>query len=415
MEDWIEAGHRAAHQSLKKLDPSFIEHIRQQHAPYRRDCRYCVQGGAKQRPHRRILSPQMWTLSVDTAGPFTVAQDEVMKKAKYFIVGVLTVPKINTVSPSPPDHPGEPAPDVPKESEEEDVAEALEAADWLADDEADHEAEKAASPKEEDAHKDAWKKWMELVEGDREAWRKEAECQYLPKAEAVDWIYLEPVATKNTGDVLTAIGKMYAAAKAEGFDVRRIHSDRGREFHNNQMRTWCARHGLHKTVALPEEHQSNGRADEAIMREKSRIRTILQAAGSGAEEWPLAARLAAHSLRNVVRAKREMPAAPSVPYNAKAQVLQRSWNRGVWESVTVTAYTKAPSGDSTRGWIVKTSDGKLLTTGALFPIPKQELEVNIKCEGKPVAVSEPERRIRGKTSLKALQAWVKREMSHSSA
>ena len=218
----------------------------------------------------------------------------------------------------------------------------------------------------------------------------------------IDWIFLEPVPTKNTSDVLTAIGRMYASAKAEGFDVRRIHSDKGREFNNNQMRTWRARHGLHKTFALPEEHQSNGRAEGAIMRAKSKIRTILRAAGCGPEEWPLAARLAAHTFRNVARRKLRMPLAPTVPFNSKVQVLQRSWNRGIWESLTVTAFTKGPSGDSTRGWLVKTLDGKLLTTGTLFPSPKQEQEIEVAVKGDPVLVSEPERRIRGKTSLKEL-------------
>ena len=85
MTDWMQRGHKVAHRALKKLDPTFIEHIRQQHIPFRRDCKYCVQGGAKHRQHRRVLTPQMWSLSVDTAGPLAVAQDEVTKKAKYFI------------------------------------------------------------------------------------------------------------------------------------------------------------------------------------------------------------------------------------------------------------------------------------------------------------------------------------------
>ena len=69
---------------------------------------------------------------------------------------------------------------------------------------------------------------------------------------------------------------MYACAKSEGFDVRRIHSDRGREFFHHRMKAWCSRHGLHKTYALPEEHQSNGRAEGAIMRAKAKARAILQ-------------------------------------------------------------------------------------------------------------------------------------------
>ena len=326
---------------------------------------------------------------------------------------MLTVPKFAAKLPPEapvPEGPEAPAPEGPEpgcedeQDHDDDVAELLEAADWLADEEVDIDKDKPPAPKELESSKEAWKHWLELVEGDQESWKKEAETQHLPQSEVVDWVFLEPVATKNTSDVLNAIGRMFAAAKAEGFDVRRIHSDRGREFNNAQLRSWCARHGLHKTYALPEEHQSNGRAEGAIMRAKSKIRTILHAAGSGQEEWPLAARLAAHVMRNCARAKLNMPIAPAIPFNSKVQVLQRSWNRGVWESVTVTAYTKAPSGDSTRGWIVKTGDGKLLTTGAMFPTVKHEQDLEIICKGPPVPVGEPERRLRGKTTLKELQA-----------
>ena len=188
----------------------------------------------------------------------------------------------------------------------------------------------------------------------------------------VDWVYVEPVASKATSDVLTAVGRMYAAARSEGFDVRRIHSDRGREYYDASMRTWCARHGLHRTFALPEEHQSNGRAQGAIMRVKSCTRVLLQEAGCEPAEWPLASKLAAHAMRNHARRSLNMKAQPTLPYNSKVQILQRSWNRGVWESVTTTARTKGPSSDSSTNWIVKTSEGKLLTTGTMFPAPRED-------------------------------------------
>ena len=173
---------------------------------------------------------------------------------------------------------------------------------------------------------------------------------------------------------MNAVARMYASARADGFDVRRVHSDRGREYNNNQLRAWCARHGLHKTYSPPEEHQGNGRAEGAIMRVKSRTRAILQESKCGAEEWPLAARLVGHAYRNQTRRSLNMPVLPSVPYNSRVQVLQWSWNRDIWASLTITARKKAPSGDSNRGWIVKTNDGKLLTTGTMFPTPEADKE-----------------------------------------
>ena len=224
MEDWVRQGDRTATFHLKKMDPSFLEHIRQQHIPYRRDCKYCVQGGAKHRQHRRILAPQAWTLSVDTAGPFVQAVDEISTKAKYFIIGVLTVPKIIAVSPTPPEAEGPPEHGIEADPEPaEEVADALEAADWMADPDIEPERPKPATPKEEEQSKEAWKLWAELVDGDQQAWRKEADIQFLPKMEMVDWLFLEPVPSKSTSDVLNAVGRMYASAKSDGFDVRRIH------------------------------------------------------------------------------------------------------------------------------------------------------------------------------------------------
>ena len=230
MELWFSDVNREAHQRLRKVDASFIEHIRQNHIPYRRDCRYCVQGGAKQRPHRRVLTPQSWTLSVDTAGPFVRSHDEHTKSARYLVVGVLTVPK---VKPVPPDVPVE----APRDSDDHEAAveELMEDAEWLSKGEPDEAADPAPNAKELDASREAWEKWRELVKSDQEAWKEEAESQHLPHSEMVDWVYVEPVASKSTAEVLTAVGRMYAAARSEGFDVRRIHTDRGREYHNASM------------------------------------------------------------------------------------------------------------------------------------------------------------------------------------
>ena len=65
---------------------------------------------------------------------------------------------------------------------------------------------------------------------------------------------------------------MCARAVSEGFSVRRLHSDRGKECHNTALKAWCAKMGVHKTLALAEEHQSNGRAEGGILRVKSKTR-----------------------------------------------------------------------------------------------------------------------------------------------
>ena len=77
---------------VRKLDSGFIHHLKQNHMPYRSDCATCLRGSAKRKQHRRVLTPQSWCLSVDTAGPFARGRDEHTPKAKYLVVGVLSVP-----------------------------------------------------------------------------------------------------------------------------------------------------------------------------------------------------------------------------------------------------------------------------------------------------------------------------------
>ncbi|CAE7205891.1 RE1, partial [Symbiodinium sp. CCMP2456] len=159
--------------------------------------------------------------------------------------------------------------------------------------------------------RDAWSGWEKVVKASREDWLREAKAEYLPRVEMVDMLFTEAVETKKQQEVTAAVSRMYAKAISDGYDVRRVHTDRGREFNNAALKAFCSKFALHQTFALAEEHQTNGRAEGAILRIKSKTRAILQAAGGGdLKEWPLAAKLAAHQLRGVARARLKLPAEP---------------------------------------------------------------------------------------------------------
>ena len=49
-------------------------HIMRGHVPYRRDCKFCVEGSGLGVQHRRIKNPQAYTLSVDLFGPMSGAE-----------------------------------------------------------------------------------------------------------------------------------------------------------------------------------------------------------------------------------------------------------------------------------------------------------------------------------------------------
>ena len=233
---------------------------------------------------------------------------------------------------------------------------ALEYAGWLGDSEGEELGPPARlMPREVAEAKEEQTAWDALLAKDQAAWKAEAEVEHMLRVEMVAWVIVEPVASKSKGDILTAIGRMAASVHFQGFEVARIHSDRGREYHNIMLRTWCAKHKIHKTCALAEEHQGNGRAEGAIMRLKATTRAILQQSKVEPSEWPMAAKLACHGLRNEAGRRLRMTPLPSIPFHSKVQVLQRSWNRGIWEALTITAWTRAPSADSSRGWVVCTA------------------------------------------------------------
>ncbi|CAE7730336.1 GIP, partial [Symbiodinium necroappetens] len=281
---------------IRKVDPGFLHHLQQNHMPYRNDCATCLKGSARRKQHRRVLTPQSWCLSIDTAGPFVRGRDEHTPKARYLIVGVLSVPVL-AVDGKDVDEPcdADPGPEVPSGG-------VLEDAEWLADKVGDAEEPLPECTAKDAAEvRSAWNEWDRLVKSSREDWIEEAQAECLPKVEIVDFVYVEAIERKTHGEMLTAVGRMHARAKAEGFDVRRLHSDRGREYNNKSLRDWCARHSIHKTFAVAEEHQGNGRAEGAIMRVKNKTRVILEESGPDKSEWPLAAKLAAHELKNEAR------------------------------------------------------------------------------------------------------------------
>eukprot|EP00439_Symbiodinium_sp_Y106_P051639 s373_g6.t2 len=250
--------------------------------------------------------------------------------------------------------------------------------------------------------RESWNEWEKLIKSSREDWIREAQSEVLPKVEIVDFVYVEAIDRKTHSEVLTAVGRMYARARIEGFDVRRLHSDRGREYNNAALRSWCAKHGIHKTLAVAEEHQGNGRAEGAIYRVKSKARVILEESRAEKTDRPLAAKLGAHELKNEARRKLKMPVQESLPFNTRVQVINRSWHRETWQARTTPAFVKCPSADMSRGWVVATEDNRLLTTGKLFPSTDHG-KVSFTSMGPAVDLDAPDHRVRGKSSVQSLK------------
>ena len=82
---------------VSKLDiESWKEYVRNQHRPYRRDCRRCMEMMGIDAPHRRGLGDKAaHCLSYDILGPMPQGEDVGMgTKVKYIMVATVAVPKL---------------------------------------------------------------------------------------------------------------------------------------------------------------------------------------------------------------------------------------------------------------------------------------------------------------------------------
>ena len=214
---------------------------------------------------------------------------------RYLVVGVLTVPVI-ALRDDDARFNGD------RDDPAEEIGGALDDEEIFADGE--DEPDEPLSVKELAEAKANRGAWDELIQRDQQSWKEEAEREYLPKVELVEWPFIEPIANKSQQSLLCAVRRMREEALNLGFEVRRIHTDRGREYNNNSLKAFCSQNSIVKTLAFAEEHQSNGRVESLIGRVKSKIRVFLEQGEASVEEWPLASRLVEAVLQN--RAKRHL-------------------------------------------------------------------------------------------------------------
>ena len=98
-----------------------------------------------------------------------------------------------------------------------------------------------------------------------------------------------PLTSKRADEVMPAIQLAKIRLERRGHSVKRLHSDRGKEFDNKAMAQWCLNHDIYQTFAEAEDHRANGRVESAINVAKCRTRTLLASAAHMSKEmWPYA-------------------------------------------------------------------------------------------------------------------------------
>ena len=348
----------------------WIRHIRNNHVPFEKRCKTCIQTSATGRAHRRVIAPSCYVLSVDLCGPFRVKGDFAGAKGyRYALIGAYVMPKLSGYKDAPVQEP---------DPEEEAVAEEEE---WM--DEVEHR-EEPLDPKDEEELKRSKERYDELMKGIGDT----MEYQVLH--------YAVPLRTRLMKEVDVAVKALYLQLRAEGLPVTRIHSDRARELRGADLRAWLVQRDVLPTCGEAQVPQTNGRAEAAVKQAKKRTKTLLMAAGLPRTCWPWAMTYAAHQQREhaLGRGGEVIPFGSSVHVKNKVfgtgdkYDLDNRWKEGVYVG---------PAPDIRHGHTVRFPEGRYVSS---MHLRARVLDVDkeIKLDGVDMDLPSPSRRLTGKTA-----------------
>eukprot|EP00439_Symbiodinium_sp_Y106_P022102 s6340_g2.t1 len=423
-------------------------HIMRGHLPYRRDCKFCVEGSGLGVQHRRIKNPQAFTLSIDLFGPMSGIErgrDEQSVSGnphlKFGLVAVFRLPKscIEPITRSYDPEKGQEGAvgrqlsSQPPEEEEDELAEYEPSlpgepeADWL--DEIRDEGFTPQGPAER-AVETGLSSEPEITQGkdspeDEEEWITDAELDEQIKdhtsgVELATLRYVVGLKSKTGADVAAGVQRLILAIN-KAYPVRVLHCDPGTEFTSDKLTSWLSQHGVRLQTTLPTDKQGNGVAERAVGWMKSRARTLLSSAALGPAYWPLAMRYAAEVSNRAVLRQPPLPAfGQKVLHKVKRSSGANKELLGRW----VTASYAAPHLTVPDGHVLFTAEGNLVASkgfrsnlvdvtaetaleiptlqeeehhSELLPEPLGLLEESL--EEKPQA-SSPSKRLREKTAVR---------------
>lgn len=390
---------------LKRMSMAeWRQHVRQNHVPFRRDCRLCVEEMGQDVPHRRRPhkgGESVYVLSVDIAGPFFKGMDYATgHEARYALLATVPVPvgatgeateaEARALLGRPGDdgdvglHAAEDAgakePHAPQEPHGDDVK--------IGDDGVAQDAAPAAAPASKgsggrgrseqrpdpleplpepaadepnvDDPENAGEGLLgeaekSLCERLNERWRKERDAAVEP-IEIQNITVMEPLASRATAEVILAMDKVWAKFRSLGIPIFRLHSDRACELVGRQAQAWAGKHQLWHTATSGDDPPANGRIEAEVCQWKRRLRLTLKSSRAAVEEWPNVGR---HVAEERHRAQLRRVGAPShgmLPYNQRVLVKQKWWNKLKAKGLAspyASGILKGPSPLMSNGWVVK--------------------------------------------------------------
>ena len=239
---------------VKRMDiDAWKRHLLNGHLPYSRECKSCVIAASRGRAHKRIPHAEAYTLSIDTAGPFMLADDQLGN----VLVGVYLVPVTKGGQSIIPIHEEDELPGAEGDGPGLTVV----------------DGERGGSDREEPwPGLDDEKEWASLVEPERDF-----QVKQVTLAEVME--------NRGASAVLEAVGRMVAKLNFLGLPLKRLHSDRAGEYQSKMFDKWIRDRGLCRTFTDGDNFKGNGRAEGAVAQLKRGARTLLVAAGLDEGYW----------------------------------------------------------------------------------------------------------------------------------
>ena len=382
-------------ESLRKAfsRDQWVQHFRQQHHPFRGDCKTCIMNMASDKPHRRRRSAgsSAWSMGVDIV-PLVRAKDEATGEyVKNVMVATLLVPKFlknsedeaeaqpSSVEASP--GVGEDGPvkkdsddcfDSHPESEIVGWGEGLSEADMAIEGEFENKEENPQvdvadsrvdpNPQEDKGKVDG----VSGFESELQRCAVDVQIQHLT--------VVFPMSSRATADVIHALNVVTTRFRSMGLFIDRIHSDKARELVSKPVQRWMAARQIKQTSTSGDDPASAGHVESEVHQLKRRVRLHLKQAGKASDEWPCAVRYAAEErLRNQLSCL-GVPTLPMIPFFVGVLVKRKRWHdRGPLAPPFVSGRLLCPSHLMNQGWLVKTDDDQIVhVREAIVPSPISE-------------------------------------------
>ncbi|CAE7876411.1 TY5A [Symbiodinium sp. KB8] len=401
----------------------WAKHVRDGHVPFNKRCRTCVINAGSGRPHRKVITPSAYVLSVDVAGPFRAKGVDADGKYRYALIGSYCMPRLDGYQEAsiPQDFLPQPDPDEERDLDplqpdpnegrdpdplQPDPSEGPDSGRVCHDDDGKgvgvilDEDENFLDEEEAIEHPPSPEDQVDMDQKNDD-YRKFYDDVYKEVGDPLEYqtlLYVVPLRSRQKVDVNAAMRRMYLQLRQEGHPVVRVHSDRARELKSAALRQWLYEKDVWITTDEAQTPQQNGRAEAAVKNLKKYTKVLLGSTRLPRECWPLAMAFAAQKQRKRALGQ---PSDKDPAFGVKVAVKSKVFGTGGsydldprWREGRFVGY----SSDVKNGLVVRYDDGTFVTS---CHVREGLVEAEAIVDEEPIEVGlpVPSRRMRTKARL----------------